>query len=119
MNRSGVDDQPGPRNRVEQQVSPGDLDQHEALILIETRGLELGPHDVAAAQLAACALDEVVDPLLWIQAFVEVLVPREDDGDAVPNEERLEDNTQLHRRAVLTTVRVQWMVEIADLPLVG
>src|SRR5215467_12092142 len=119
MDRSGIDGQPGPRNRLEEQISPGDLDQHEALILIEAGGLELGPHDVAAAQLAARALDEVVDPLLRVQALVEMLVPREDDGDAVPDEERLEDNAQLHRRAVLTTVRVQWVVEIADLPLVG
>ena len=46
--------------------------------------------DVAGAKLAAGTRDEVVDPLLWLEPFIEVVVPLEHDADVLVQEHRLE-----------------------------
>ena len=75
--------------------------------------------DVAPTQLAARPVDEVRDALLRLDAFVDVVVAGEHDVDAVLDEQRLEDDAQLDLRAVPAAVRIERMVEVADLPVIG
>src|SRR4051812_49313587 len=69
--------------RLERQVVADDLDEHERVAGVEPLVLERRRRDVPLAQLRRAAGDEVGDPLLRLDALVEVLMPREDDVDAV------------------------------------
>jgi len=53
--------------------------------------------DVAGAQRAGAARDEVGDPLLRLDALVEVLVSRERDRHAVREENRFERGAEPSR----------------------
>src|SRR5687768_3912658 len=67
-----------------------DLDQQEVITLVKALGVNLAAGDVAAAQLAAAARDEIVHALLRLEALVKMLVAGEDRVDAVLHEQRLE-----------------------------
>src|SRR5947209_7699405 len=75
VDRSGVDGLARSRDHLEVQIVAVDLVEHEALILIEARLRHCRPMEVTGAKLSRRARDEVVDPLLRLQALVDVIVP--------------------------------------------
>src|SRR4029453_10869289 len=93
-----------------------DFDQHEVQVLIESLGCQAGDGNVRLAHFARSARDEVLDPVLWLEPLVEVLVPREHNIYAVFQEQRLQYRAQLQIRTMPLARRIQWMVEEADLP---
>src|SRR6266566_3494397 len=81
--RPGIDRRAGARDGLERELVAVDLHQHEALILIECLRGHGGASGVSLSQLSPCSLDEVVDPLLRCKTFVNVVVARKGDVDAV------------------------------------
>jgi hypothetical protein len=71
------------RNDLEVQRVLRDPDQHEVIARIEAFCRELAALDVTVAKLRRAAGDEVVNPLLRLDALVEMLVPAEYGVDAV------------------------------------
>jgi hypothetical protein len=91
-----------------------DLNEHERLVLVvERRRRRRGPQ-VAPPQLPARPGDEMRDALSVAQPFVDVVVSREHDVDAVLGQQRFERHAQRHVRTVPAGVGVQRMVEVAD-----
>src|SRR5205085_5503000 len=78
-NHSGVDARAGSRHRLEEQLVAVDFDEHERLVPIEVGGSHRGRPHVARAELAARPGDEVGDPLLRLEALVDVVVSGDDD----------------------------------------
>ena len=72
------------------------LDEHERLFLIESDGCRLGPPQVTLAELPAGTCDEIVDALLRLQPFVNVIVTREHHLHPVLDEQRLEQDPYIH-----------------------
>lgn len=97
MDYARVDNLAGPGKRSKPHLVPGNLHQHEGLILIESRSRDLGRLDAAPPQLPARSFDEIGDALLWLGSLVDVLVPREHDVDAVPDHQWLERDTNTFR----------------------
>src|SRR5262245_42504308 len=117
LQRARIDNPSLVRDRLEVQRILHELDQHEVVAGVEAFGSEVGPPHVPFAQLRGAARDEVVDALLRLDALVEVLVPGENDIDAVLEKERLEQHPQLHIGSVRAARRVEWVMEEADLPV--
>src|SRR6185503_13680672 len=117
--RAGVDGRPRARDRLEEELVASHFDQHEGVVLVEIGGRQARGVRVAPPQLAARAGDEVGDALLRLDALVDVVVPREDDVDAVLDEQRLERDAERHVGPVTAGVRVERMVEVADLPVLA
>jgi hypothetical protein len=72
--RARIHDLPLIGDRLEVHRVLGDFDQHEVIAGVEALGGQVGFLDVAVAQLRCAARREVVDPLLRLDALVEVLV---------------------------------------------
>src|SRR5713226_1445484 len=100
LDQPGINGIPGARNRLEVQVSAGDLDQHEREVGVKSLQRHAGLCQVAVAQLARRAFGEVVDPFLRLDALVDVIVTRKYDVHAVPGKQRLQQQAQLGRRTV-------------------
>ena len=93
-----VDHFPGARDRVEVQLVAVDLRDQERLLVSNADRREAGAAiDVSLPQLAARSDDEVGDALLRLDPLVDVVVSREDDADAVLEEQRLEHLAQFER----------------------
>lgn len=96
---------------LKKQFVARDFDQHERAIPVESDLRQRALREIAASQLRGSALDEVVDALLRLHAFIEVLVAREHDVHAVLHEQRLECGSRFDvrpacRRRVVT--RTGW-----------
>jgi hypothetical protein len=68
------------------------------------------------SQLARRALDEVRNPLLRHEPFVDVIVTGVHHVDTVADEQRLECDPQLDLGTVTFTVGIQRVMEVCDLP---
>ena len=112
-----VDDLAGSGDGLEVHAGAGDLHQHEALILIEVGGGLLRRAHVAPPQLPPCARDEIDNAALRLQTFVDVIVTLEHDVDAMLDEDRFQEDAQVDRRSVPVGIRVERVMEVADLPL--
>jgi hypothetical protein len=66
----------------------GNLDQHKALVRIETFGHAWRWPETMDTESARITQDEVVDPFLWLQPFIVVLVCAKDNFDATFQEDR-------------------------------
>ena len=81
---AGVDDRSRADDGVERQVVAVDFHQHERLVgVVAERRQRRALAQVARAQLARRALDEVRDPVLRLDPLVGVIVAGEDQADAV------------------------------------
>ena len=89
------------RDGVKVHLVADDFSGHERQVGIESLRRKARPSvDVARPQLASGPDDKVRDPLLRLNALVEVVVPGEHDAHVVLQEERLEHFAQAEVRAV-------------------
>ena len=93
-----------PRDRLEDHLVTADLDEHERPVISEAGRGQRRRRDAALPKLPARALDEVGDALLGCRAFVDMLVSGEDHVHVVSQEERFQDDAQLHVRAVAIAI---------------
>src|SRR5437763_16579522 len=75
MDGSAIDRAAVARDHLKMQIVFHDFVEHEALVLVETGGGVRRPAEVAFAELPASASHEVRDPLLRLDALVDVVVP--------------------------------------------
>lgn len=74
-NRATIDDTTRTADGAKLCLGVPDLEQHEMIIIIETRGPEAAAAvDVPFPHLAGSATDEVLNALLWFGSFVDVIV---------------------------------------------
>src|SRR5688572_2822314 len=71
---------PCPGNRPERHFVALHLQQHERAVLIEPGGGERRGPQIASAQLATRSGDEIRDPFLGFEPFVDVLVAGKHDA---------------------------------------
>ena len=83
---TGVDGRPCASDHLESHRVFIQLRKHERVVGVESRCFQRRVMDIAPGELRGAALDEVLDPLLWRDALIEVLVPREHDADSVFDE---------------------------------
>ncbi len=94
----------------------GNLDEHERLILIEARRGNVRFLEITFAELAARTCHEVVDPPLWLEPFVDVVVTGEHDVHAVLHEQGLEQHAEVDVGSMPPGVAVERMMEVHDFP---
>src|SRR5262249_52430339 len=104
VNHAAVDRLTGSRSGLKEQIVAGDLHERERLILVEVRRRHRRWTNVAPAQLAARAVDEVRDASLRLDALIDVVVARVHDVDAVSHEQRLEQHAEIDGRSVAAAV---------------
>src|SRR6187200_3484699 len=95
-----------------------ELGEYEGEVGVEAGSGQRSLPDVPLTQLGRTTFDEVVDPVLRLDALVEVFVSGEHDVHAVLDEQRLDLRAQVHFGSVLFAGRVQRMVEVGDLPAI-
>ena len=101
LDNARIHDRAGPADGVEEHLVRVDLNGEEHPVLVVPRRREARAWvNVAEGELAPGADHKVRDPMLRLRPLVDMVVPREVDGDVVLEEDWLEQLTQAEFRAV-------------------
>src|SRR5688572_20124853 len=114
----GIDDSACSRDRLKSHFISRNFGNHEGVVGVEAFGSDLASVGQAAfSQLCTAPENEVLDVLLRLDTFIEMLMPGEYNVHTVLDEQRLKYFSQFELGPMFLSGRIDRMVEEGNLPL--
>src|SRR5215813_3704410 len=117
MDRSSINHRAASGDGLKADLFIIDFHLHIVIVIVEAHVPERTSHiDVAFADFSAGSGDKILDALLRFNAFIGMVMSRENDVDSVASKEGFDYSPQTEIRAVSLSRGVDWMMEDRDLP---